>query len=78
MKNDSATIPVYCMPGMAANSLIFQYIKLPAPYQLFYLDWIPPHEKESLQSYALRMSDLIEQPRPILLGVRLAVFWCKK
>ena len=57
------------MPGMAANSLIFQYIKLPAPYQLFYLDWIPPRENESLQSYALRMCDLIKEPLPILLGV---------
>jgi hypothetical protein len=67
--SNSTTIPVYCMPGMAANSLIFQYIKLPAPYQLFYLDWIPPRENESLQSYALRMCDLIKEPLPILLGV---------
>lgn len=69
MTTDQATIPVYCMPGMAANSLIFQFIKLPAPYQLHYLDWIPPQKNESLTSYAQRMSALIQEPNPILLGV---------
>lgn len=69
MIENRATIPVYCMPGMAANSLIFQYIKLPVPYKLYYLDWFPPEKNESLRSYAQRMSFLITEPNPVLLGV---------
>ena len=32
-------IHVYCMPGMAANSKIFEHIRLPKPYVIHLLDW---------------------------------------
>jgi len=63
------SIPVYCMPGMAANSLIFQYIKLPCPYKIHYLEWLPPIKNETLEAYAARMCDLVKESNPILLGV---------
>ncbi len=62
-------IPVYCMPGMAANPKIFEYLDFPEPYQLFYLKWFSPKRKESLGAYALRMCSYIKHDNPILIGV---------
>ena len=54
-------IHVYCMPGMAANSKIFEHIRLPKPYVIHLLDWIDPQKNESLQSYASRLCEEITQ-----------------
>lgn len=49
------SIHIYCMPGMAASPKIFEFIKLPSPYVLHALSWIPPLKNEPLANYALRM-----------------------
>jgi len=68
MQNDKTH--VYFVPGMAANAKIFEYIKLPEPdYEIHYLEWEIPLEKESLEVYALRMTKKITHKDPILLGV---------
>lgn len=63
------SIHIYCMPGMAASPKIFEFIKLPSPYVLHALSWIPPLKNEPLANYALRMCDRIKHPNPFLLGV---------
>ena len=60
---------VFCMPGMAASPKIFEYIKLPEPFELHLLSWIPPKKNETLTSYAFRMCERVSAPHPILLGV---------
>ena len=65
-KND---IHVYFMPGMCANSLIFERIKLNPSFKLHYLEWIPPLKKESLSNYVVRLSNNIKHDNPILIGV---------
>ncbi|MEY2739468.1 MAG: hypothetical protein RL259_1377, partial [Bacteroidota bacterium] len=41
------------MPGLAASSTIFENIKLPeAQFEMYFLEWFLPHEKESITSYA--------------------------
>jgi len=61
---------VYFVPGMAANAKIFEYIKLPeSNFEVHYLEWIIPLEKESLEAYALRMIKKVTHENPILLGV---------
>ena len=62
-------INVYLMPGMAANSKIFEYIRLPEIYQIHKLDWIIPKKNETLKFYAKRICKRIDQPDPILIGV---------
>jgi hypothetical protein len=62
-------IYVYCIPGMAASSEIFEYIVLPETYIIYKLDWIIPFQNESLESYAKRISKKITKPDPILIGV---------
>ena len=63
-------IHVYFMPGMAASSTIFEYIKLPEDQFIVHrLDWFVPEPEESLEDYAKRMILKIEHKNPVLLGV---------
>ena len=66
----STIIHIYFVPGMSANSNIFEYIKLPiSSFQIHYLEWNIPLENETLECYALRMTKQVEHDNPILLGV---------
>lgn len=68
MEND--IIHVYFMPGMAANPSIFENIKLPEyQFKMHLLEWIIPHENETLQDYAKRIITKIEHQNPVLIGV---------
>ena len=62
-------IHVYFMPGMSANSLIFERIKLQHEFKSHFLEWIQPEKDESLNSYAKRLSLKIVHDNPILVGV---------
>ena len=63
-------IPVYFMPGLAANSTIFERIKLPEDqFEMIFLEWEIPFDKETLTEYAKRMAEKITQPNPVLIGV---------
>lgn len=68
--NDSQIIHVYLMPGLAANSSIFEFIELPKDkFQIHLLDWVIPAPGETLQEYARRMCKHIKHENPVLLGV---------
>lgn len=60
---------VFCMPGMAASSNIFENILLPENYKLHLLEWKAPLKNENLTDYARRIADEITEIKPILLGV---------
>lgn len=62
---------IYFVPGLAANPLIFEYIKLPADlYEMHFLEWlIPENENESIEHYAERMAGFVKHPDAILVGV---------
>ncbi|MBL7559372.1 alpha/beta hydrolase [Olleya sp. YSTF-M6] len=63
-------IPVYLMPGMAANPTIFEHIKLPEhQYQIHWLEWKIPENNESISSYAKRICQDIKHDNPVLIGV---------
>jgi pimeloyl-ACP methyl ester carboxylesterase len=57
------------MPGMSANSLIFEKIKFPENFKLHKLDWINPDIDESIVNYAKRLSEKIVHKNPVLIGV---------
>lgn len=63
-------IPIYLMPGLAASSTIFEHLKLPDDtFELFYLEWFLPEDKESIEAYAFRMTQKIKHENPVLIGV---------
>ncbi|WP_224490997.1 alpha/beta fold hydrolase [Robertkochia flava] len=63
-------IPVYMMPGMAANPSIFEHVKLPEDrYEVIWLHWKLPREKETLVHYAQRMCKEVKHKNPVLMGV---------
>ncbi|SHL83070.1 Uncharacterised protein family (UPF0227) [Flavobacterium flevense] len=58
------------MPGMAANSLIFERIKLNETlFNVHYLEWEIPKPQESLVDYAKRIALKITEKNPVLIGV---------
>jgi pimeloyl-ACP methyl ester carboxylesterase len=63
-------ISVYFMPGLAASPKIFEYIKLSEEqFEMYFLEWILPISKESLNSYAHRICEQIKHQNPVLIGV---------
>lgn len=58
------------MPGLAANSLIFENIKLPeSSFEIHLLDWEIPLGNETLLHYAERMAKLVKHEKAVLIGV---------
>lgn len=67
---EKSKVHIYFVPGLAANSNIFEYIKLPkSEYELHFLEWLLPLKNESLTNYALRMAKKVTHKNPILFGV---------
>lgn len=63
-------IPVYFMPGLAANVAIFEKIVLAeADFEMVFLEWEIPLQNESLSEYAERIAQKIHHPNPVLIGV---------
>jgi pimeloyl-ACP methyl ester carboxylesterase len=62
---------VYFVPGLAANTKIFERIQLPATaFEMHFLEWLPPLSvTEPIDSYAQRMCEQITHDNPILVGV---------
>jgi len=62
---------LYFVPGLAANTKIFERISLPEEhFELHLLDWmLPTSINESIQEYALRLCAKIQHKNPILVGV---------
>lgn len=61
---------IYCIPGLGANSAIFDYLQLDKDkYELIKIDWIEPVQGEDLQEYITRLISPIHFEKPILIGV---------
>lgn len=62
---------VYFMPGLAASSKIFEYIKLDDTlFEMHYLEWLEPTSpKESLHDYVARLAKHIQHEQAVLIGV---------
>ncbi|MGY5849717.1 alpha/beta fold hydrolase [Salegentibacter sp. F14] len=70
MEDNKELIHVYFMPGLAANSSIFEFIELPEDqFQMHFLEWIIPKEDEELSGYAKRLLKYIKHENPVLIGV---------
>lgn len=61
---------VYFISGLGADRTVFQELDLSFCEPVF-LDWITPHKKESLQHYALRLAQSIQEPDATIVGLSL-------
>ena len=68
IKNEIDTYSVFFMPGMAANSKIFEFIKLPKNFVINYLEWYQPKANDDLSSYVNRLTKKIHGQNIILIG----------
>lgn len=66
---NSKVVHIYMVPGMAANTAIFDFIQLGSLFKIHRLAWFPPNENEAISSYAERMCKKIAHPNPVLVGV---------
>ena len=70
MHQKETKIPIYFLPGLAANTSIFKNIKLDSDqFELFFLEWMIPFEEESISDYALRFCSKVNHPNAVLVGV---------
>jgi hypothetical protein len=62
---------IYCVPGLAANTKIFELLKLPQnKFEVHYIEWLIPESiNETIEHYAKRMCKSIKEDNVILLGV---------
>lgn len=62
---------IYFVPGLAASPEIFEFLQFPEDkFELHFLEWlIPLTAHESLETYAKRMSDLVLEENPVIVGV---------
>lgn len=59
---------VYAFSGLGADGRIFKYLSL--SHEIIPVQWIEPLQEESLESYALRLGEQIDESQPFaLLGV---------
>lgn len=59
---------LYFLSGMGADKRVFQFLDLSFCEPVF-IDWIKPNEKESLESYALRIREKIPEENPSIAGL---------
>jgi pimeloyl-ACP methyl ester carboxylesterase len=59
---------IYLISGLGADETIFQRLNFGALNPIF-IKWITPNENELIEQYALRLTEQIQEPNPIILGV---------
>ncbi len=64
-------IHIYFVPGLSANSSIFDLIRLPnEQFELHYLEWlVPESDSETIEEYAQRMCAHVKHTNVVLIGV---------
>jgi pimeloyl-ACP methyl ester carboxylesterase len=62
--DQSKRMNVYFISGLGADRKAFERIKLSDRFVIHYLDWITPTKKETLNSYAKRLSAAIDTSQP--------------
>jgi pimeloyl-ACP methyl ester carboxylesterase len=60
-------VNVYFISGLAADKRIFKRLRLSPKFTVHHVDWIKPLPKESIGSYAKRLSILINKEEPFVL-----------
>lgn len=64
---ESERMNVYFISGLGADRRAFERIRLPPEFSVHHLDWIKPFKNESLDDYAMRLSEGIDASKPFAL-----------
>ena len=56
---------IYCISGLGADKRAFDFLVL--EYELKHLEWIDPFPNETIEAYAERLSEGIDQDQPFVL-----------
>jgi len=59
---------LFLISGLGADKRVFNYLNL-SGYNANHIQWIDPHPKESIESYAKRLSTQVNKPNPVLVGI---------
>lgn len=58
---------MYALSGLGANELVFKKLVFPKDIQFFFLPWILPTENESIEMYARRIAEKIDDTEDFCL-----------
>jgi pimeloyl-ACP methyl ester carboxylesterase len=59
---------VYVFSGLGVDERVFKHINF-SSFQAIFIKWIPPLNKESIESYAKRLLLQIKTNKPVLIGL---------
>lgn len=59
---------LYVFSGLGADKRVFNYLDF-SKYNTTFIDWITPFEKETIETYAKRLTAQITSEKPILIGL---------
>jgi len=59
---------IYCLSGLGADARVFSKLIVPG-YKLVHLKWLPFSKKDTLETYAIKMAELIDEADPVIIGV---------
>lgn len=59
---------IYCLSGLGADERIFRKLRIKGA-KLIYIDWPKHNKNDSMSSYAAKISAMIDDENPVLLGV---------
>jgi len=62
-------IHVYCVPGLAADINIFEFIRLPEEFEIHTIPWKMPLKDEPLKDFSKRMAVEVKHKNAVLVGV---------
>lgn len=58
---------IYTVSGLGANEKIFEKLELPSQFELIHLPWLIPFQNESIQNYASRIAEVIDETEKFIL-----------
>jgi pimeloyl-ACP methyl ester carboxylesterase len=67
---------IYCIPGTGVDHRVFSQLDF-GEHEVRYIQWVLPHKKETMEAYALRLSEQIDASKPfVLVGLSLGGMLC--
>jgi pimeloyl-ACP methyl ester carboxylesterase len=66
---------IFCISGLGADERAFSKLKVDG-YQLKVIQWRQPLPKESIEAYAARMMEEVDEENPILMGLSFGGMVC--
>ena len=62
------TKALYLFSGLGADERVFQRLDL-SGFTVVFIQWLVPHDKETMEQYAARLLDQIQSTKPTLIGL---------